>query len=95
MSTGISNLKKTALLLFLGINSHLMMAQNELSEISKFDENGRLIYNQKDNFSSATYLKTSRTFKYDNKGNILETIMKVFVSQCSSVMGDNFTAGRL
>lgn len=52
-----------------------MRAQNELSEISKFDENGRLIYNQKDNFSSATYLKTSRTFKYDNKGNILETIM--------------------
>ncbi len=49
--------------------------KNELSEISKFDEFGKLIYNQKNNFSSSTYLKTSQTIKYDNNGKVLETII--------------------
>jgi hypothetical protein len=47
-------------------------ANQKLSEISKFNTNGKLIFNQKDNFTSSTYLKTSKTIKYNEQGLIIE-----------------------
>lgn len=47
---------------------------NKVVSISKYDNNGRLIFTSADNFTYAVFLKTSETISYNNDGKINKTI---------------------